>query len=106
MVAIFPRLHALCIGPGLGRNEAVFNSVSQVIEKAKKTKLPLVIDADGLILIEKKFELIRGYKECVLTPNKMEYRRLAKAVCGDENAELTALCAALDGVVILQKGPI
>jgi len=50
-------------------------------------------------------ELVKGYNRAVLTPNLMEYKRLAKAVVGDEGADLKTLCQALDGVVVLQKGP-
>jgi len=106
MVDVLPRLHALCIGPGLGRHEAVLAAVARVIEAARARSLPLVIDADGLFLITQRPELVKGYKHAVLTPNLMEYKRLAKAVLGDEGADLEALCAALDGATVLQKGKV
>lgn len=106
MVALLPRLHALCIGPGLGRQPAVLAAVGQVIEHARSRQLPLVIDADGLSLINRQPGLVKGYRECVLTPNAMEYRRLAEAVLGDGNADLPALCSELDGCAIMQKGAV
>eukprot|EP01048_Picozoa_sp_COSAG05_P026338 COSAG05_NODE_7135_length_852_cov_0.849934_1_plen_108_part_00 len=48
MVALLPRLHALTIGPGLGRDDRVLGAVARVIEAARIQSLPLVIDADGL----------------------------------------------------------
>eukprot|EP00971_Amphidinium_carterae_P217462 4316932-Amphidinium_carterae.3 len=84
VVAVLPRLHCLVIGPGLGREDNVLAAVAQVIEAARATHLPLVIDADGLWLIQSRPELVRGYAEAVLTPNKAEYPRLAKALAGND----------------------
>ena len=44
LVAWFPSLTGLVIGPGLGRDESVTLCAKQVIEEAKKQKMPLVID--------------------------------------------------------------
>lgn len=101
-----PRLHCLCIGPGLSRDAAVLDAVAVVIEEARKQGLPLVIDADGLWLVTERPELVRGYTGVVLTPNGVEYKRLAKAILGDEAASMPALCKALDGPVVLQKGAV
>lgn len=38
----------------------------------------MVIDADGLYITTKNLDLVRGYKNCILTPNKNEFIRLAK----------------------------
>jgi len=105
-MGVLPRLHALCIGPGLGRHEGVLAAVARVVAAARERGLPLVIDADGLWLVTQRPDLVKGYGRAILTPNLMEYRRLAKAVVGDEDADLQALCEALDGTVVLQKGPI
>ena len=37
----------------------------------------MVIDADGLYIITKNLDLVKGYKHVILTPNKNEYARLA-----------------------------
>lgn len=106
MLDVLPRLHALCIGPGLGRHPGVLAATARVVAAAREQGLPLVIDADGLWLAAQRPELIKGYSRVVLTPNLMEYKRLAKAVVGDEGADLQTLCEALDGAVVLQKGPV
>jgi len=106
MEALLPRLHALAIGPGLGRDDRVLAGVARVIEACRARGLPLVIDADGLWLIERRPDLMRGYSAAVLTPNAAEYRRLAKAVLGDEGAGLPELCKGLAGPVVLQKGRV
>eukprot|EP01048_Picozoa_sp_COSAG05_P026339 COSAG05_NODE_7135_length_852_cov_0.849934_2_plen_111_part_01 len=42
----------------------------------------------------------------MLTPNKAEYRRLAQAVVGDQDAELTVLCQAMEGPTVVLKGAV
>ena len=60
VTAQLPRLHALAIGPGLGREPAVLAAVSQIITAASSNQIPLVIDADGLWIINQKPELVKG----------------------------------------------
>lgn len=38
----------------------------------------MVLDADGLYIVTKNLGLVKGYKNCILTPNKNEFARLAK----------------------------
>eukprot|EP00746_Dinoflagellata_sp_MGD_P073875 gnl/MRDRNA2_/MRDRNA2_299191_c0_seq1.p1 gnl/MRDRNA2_/MRDRNA2_299191_c0~~gnl/MRDRNA2_/MRDRNA2_299191_c0_seq1.p1 ORF type:complete len:296 (+),score=50.26 gnl/MRDRNA2_/MRDRNA2_299191_c0_seq1:105-890(+) len=106
MEALLPRFHALTIGPGLGRDDNVLAAVARVIELCRGKDLPLVIDADGLWLIERRPELVKGYKSAVLTPNAAEYRRLGKAITHDESIDLPSLCNALQGPIVIQKGAI
>eukprot|EP00913_Durusdinium_trenchii_P025104 g23564.t1 len=114
MEALLPRFHALAIGPGLGRetwhchlaglfrlilDDRVLKAVARIIELAKARELPLVIDADGLWLIERLPELVAGYSRAVLTPNAAEFRRLCQAT-------LLQLCEKLAGPVVIQKGAV
>ena len=110
IVDMFPRLHVLVIGPGLGRDEITLKQVASVIKaaKARHPPLPMVIDADGLFLIQDEPDLVKGYKECILTPNVIEFARLAKALkidakTGDPDG-CEKLANALGGVCIIQKG--
>ncbi|XP_015518101.2 ATP-dependent (S)-NAD(P)H-hydrate dehydratase isoform X2 [Neodiprion pinetum] len=73
------RLHVIVIGPGLGREEKVFKVIADVIVICRDLKKPLIIDADGLFLITQKPELVKEYPGLILTPNAMEFSRLAKA---------------------------
>jgi len=104
MMELLPRLHALVIGPGLGRDDGVLAAVARVIVEAKKRKLPLVIDADGLWLIERRPDLVLDYPEAVLTPNAAEHRRLSLALLGHEKFDTSALCKALRGPIVILKG--
>lgn len=107
---MFPRLHVLVIGPGLGRDPITLKQVATIITKARSRNppLPMVLDADCLWLIQEQPDLIRGYKDCILTPNVVEFARLAKAIhmnvkSGDPG-ECEKLAEALGGVCIIQKG--
>lgn len=109
VIAMLDRLHVIVIGPGLGRDEAMQETCARVIEAAKKKGVSFVLDADGLYLAQTRPELVKGYKECILTPNVVEFGRLAKAQNIDTSKEdPTKLCeklaTAFGGVTIIQKG--
>ena len=109
VIAMLSRLHVLVIGPGLGRDPLMQATCAAVITAAKAQNMPFVLDADGLYLAQTQPELVRGYTECILTPNVVEFGRLAKSVGmgvpadGDETA-CAKLARALGGVLIVQKG--
>ncbi|KAJ3160188.1 hypothetical protein HDU86_001024 [Geranomyces michiganensis] len=103
------RLHVLIIGPGLSRDEVMGEMTSKIIRKARENKIPLVIDADGLFLIQSNPDLIKGYPLAILTPNVNEFKRLCEALkvpCEDKDKDTAAqnLSKALGNVTILQKG--
>ncbi len=109
ITSMLSNLHALVIGPGLGRDTLMQDTVAEVIKAARESNTPLVLDADALWLVQQRPELVKGYKECVLTPNVVEFARLAKAVGVDTEdkgeAGCHALARALGGVLIVRKGP-
>jgi len=111
VVAMLDRLHVVVIGPGLGRDPAMQETCARVITAAKKKGVSFVLDADGLYLAQTRPELVKGYKECILTPNVVEFGRLAKSQNIDTTSEdPTKLCEklanALGGVTIIQKGSV
>lgn len=113
ILALLPRLHVLVIGPGLGRDKITLKQVAAVIKAARSQDppVPLVLDADGLFLINSEPELIKGYKECILTPNVVEFARIAKSLGldideGDRTKDCEKLAKALGGVCIVQKGKV
>lgn len=101
---VFPRLHALVVGPGLGRDPSVLRGVEEIMLKAKDINLPLVVDADGMFLVTSSPRIMKDYKSAVLTPNAAEYRRLSNALMGTDDADIVALCRKLSGPLILRKG--
>jgi NAD(P)H-hydrate repair Nnr-like enzyme with NAD(P)H-hydrate dehydratase domain len=82
IIAAFPRLNALVVGPGLGLDPQVLATVRLVVLAARRADLPLIIDADGLQLVNADPALVAGYSRVVLTPNAAEFRRLWIAVFG------------------------
>jgi ATP-dependent NAD(P)H-hydrate dehydratase len=112
-----PRLHVLIIGPGLGRDPGILETVSSLIHFCRDQPdygKPLIIDADGLFMVTKNPEIIRNYPSgVILTPNAIEFSRLAKAVLGEqweatptpEPEHVRSLALALGtNVVIVHKG--
>jgi ATP-dependent NAD(P)H-hydrate dehydratase len=109
VVGMLSRLHVIVIGPGLGRDPLMQDTCAKVITEARKRNIAFVLDADGLYLAQTRPELVEGYKECILTPNVVEFGRLAKSKGVDtEKGDPTQLCATLakafGGVTIIQKG--
>ena len=108
VVAMLTRLHVIVIGPGLGRDKLMQDTCADVIQEARKQGIPFVLDADGLYLAQTRPELVEGYKECILTPNVVEFGRLAKAknvnLDGPEDETCSRLAQAFGGVTIIQKG--
>lgn len=109
VIDMLPRLHVLVIGPGLGRDSLMQDTVARVIEAARKENMPIVLDADGLNIAQTKPDLIQGYMECILTPNVVEFGRLCKAKGLDpkgleDGKGAEKLAKAFGGVTIIQKG--
>lgn len=109
VIGMLSRLHVIVIGPGLGRDKAMQETCARVIAEARSRGIPFVLDADGLYLAQTRPELVDGYTECILTPNVVEFGRLAKAK-GFEVGEgapeelCPKLARAFGGVTIIQKG--
>jgi hypothetical protein len=78
-----PRVHSLVIGPGLGRDSTVITVASEVVKLCSKHKVPVVIDADGLWMVNLHLDVIRqvGLEKgnLILTPNLAEFDRLYDA---------------------------
>jgi ATP-dependent NAD(P)H-hydrate dehydratase len=113
IIDMLPRLHVLVIGPGLGRDELTQRQVKAVIQAARKNDppIPMVLDADALWLVQTEPDIISGYKECILTPNVVEFGRLAASVgvdvdSGDKSKVCQQLADKLGGVCVIQKGPV
>lgn len=104
------RFDCLVVGPGLGRDPFLLDCVSEIMKLARRSNVPLVIDADGLFLVTNSMDLIRGYPLAVLTPNVNEYKRLVEKILKSEVNEqdapqqLQALARSIGGATILRKG--
>ncbi|KAH9471455.1 hypothetical protein Pst134EA_005355 [Puccinia striiformis f. sp. tritici] len=108
---LMDRLHVLVVGPGLGRDTQMQEWAEWTIKTAIKKDIHLVLDADALWLLQNKPELLKGYRNAILTPNHMEFQRLLKACSiaprekdDDEGLLALELSKTLGGCTILQKG--
>lgn len=76
---------------------------------ARNRGMFIVLDADGLYMIGKDKSVIQGYRRAVITPNVVEFKRLAEQIGvgpdtpPDQKARL--LSRLLGGVTVLEKGP-
>lgn len=112
IIDMLPRLHVLVVGPGLGRDPLMHQTVAAVLAAARKERrgMPVVMDADALLLVQSSPELVMGWEDVVLTPNVVEFGRLRKALKLEqednksETHQVEELSRALGGVVIIQKG--
>ncbi|KAI5287543.1 hypothetical protein KEM54_005918 [Ascosphaera aggregata] len=113
VVDFINRIHVLVIGPGLGRDAVTQKVVMEIIKEARQRDIPMVFDADALLIVQEHADLVKGYRQCILTPNVVEFARLAKAMgvdppnVSDDQDRAKAcreLSKALGGVAIIQKG--
>lgn len=112
---LLERLHAIVIGPGLGREELLQKRAKHILLEAKTRSIPLVIDADGLILVNEDISIIKGYEKALLTPNRIELQRMLNVlyspktfdlrdINSTELAKLVKQCSKDLNVSILAKG--
>lgn len=117
MKCLFDRLHAIVVGPGLGRETFLQERAKRIIEQAKTHSIPLVFDADSLLLINQDPSIIKSYKQAILTPNRIELQRMLDIIYAPKTHNLRNLpdgeinklatkCASDLGVTILAKGKI
>jgi ADP-dependent NAD(P)H-hydrate dehydratase / NAD(P)H-hydrate epimerase len=75
----------VAIGPGIGRNT---ETVEFVRESVRETKVPLVVDADGLNAFQGHTDLLDGgQRPLVLTPHPGEMSRLADITIKEVQAD-------------------
>ncbi|CAI4222296.1 unnamed protein product [Auanema sp. JU1783] len=123
----FERIDAFVIGPGLGRGTyCPLNSdekageqlsvgllVEKVLEYAKENNKPIVLDGDALWFVSQNPDRFKNSNLTVLTPNIVEFSRLASSVLDVHNVlqldkeNLPGLCCSLSekmGTTIFLKG--
>lgn len=111
------RLNAVIVGPGLGRDQTMQSTACDIIRYCCQNDIALVIDADGLFLLETYPDVLDGHRQnIVLTPNANEFRRLCAKFIPSEQSNgdrsedaphhnLKALAKKLN-VVVCQKGQV
>ncbi|VVT51408.1 uncharacterized protein SAPINGB_P003086 [Magnusiomyces paraingens] len=113
VLSVIDRVHVVVVGPGLGRDKVLLETTARIIQEVIKRSKPIVIDADGLFLIQQNPDLIKGYQNAILTPNVIELQRLRDAVDlppyiakdnVDHILELQKLSELYGDITILEKG--
>lgn len=106
LLAFAQHCQALAVGPGLGQSEALRLLMRQLISHCSQ---PLIIDADGLNLLQGQLECLTvgNNRALVLTPHPGEMARLTGLTV--EQIEADRFCVAREfarqhGVVVLLKG--
>jgi len=109
--ALLVRKTVLAVGPGVGTSEETAQFVLGLLEA---TKLPVVVDADGLNLLAAAEQVEQGFiqrvatgRRMVLTPHPGEMARLCGLTIAEVQAnrlETARKFAAVHGVVVVLKG--
>lgn len=97
------RLGALAIGPGLGRSPETVVAIRQLVSESK---VPAVLDADGLFAFAGEAEALRGRPGLVLTPHLGELATLLGASVAELGVSYLAAArraaTATEQVVVLK----
>lgn len=111
LAALTERKTVLAVGPGLGQRGETTEFVTALL---RATKMPLVIDADGLNILSAERSLLaevastaRGGRIVVMTPHPGEMARLAEKSVAEIQAdrlEVARQFARSNGVTLVLKG--
>ena len=92
---------AVLVGPGIGCSDGTREVVKTILARYKG---PVVLDADGINVLQAHRDVLRGRKyPTVLTPHMGEFARLG-GKCMEERLLAAKAMAADLGVVLLLKG--
>lgn len=94
-----PRIGAIVVGPGLGRDDRARAKVAAVLEKPR----PLLVDGDALHLVTVDALRARA-APTILTPHAGEFRALFGEDAGTTIARARA-AAVRSGCIVVLKGP-
>ncbi|KAK6203336.1 Ribokinase-like protein [Scheffersomyces amazonensis] len=111
---LLERTDLVVVGPGFGRDPLMLKSLIRIIEEIKVLNKPLILDADALFLISVNPGLIKNYPNAYLTPNVVEFDRIAKSLKIESNFNesdlqkiidvTTKMSKKLGNVTIIRKG--
>lgn len=101
VLKLLPSMDALLIGCGLGQSEGAWEVLRVCLENFRG---PIVVDADGINLLAKHKDVLRGRTSPVIvTPHDVEFQRLGGVIGEDRSAAAAALAKEL-GIIVLLKG--
>jgi len=97
-------MHAVLIGPGLGRDPKSFEAAAAIIRQSTSG---IVLDAEALQVAASRPEILKG-KRMLMTPHRGELRVLLNGLGIHREADLFGAAAVAKevGASILLKGPV
>lgn len=95
-----PNMDAVLVGPGLGQTEGTAAVVRTVAEIYRG---PLVLDADGITVMAKHIDVLRGRTgPTILTPHTGEFLRLGGIMREDRIQSAATMAQELNAIVVLK----
>ncbi|KAG7194280.1 uncharacterized protein KQ657_005007 [Scheffersomyces spartinae] len=80
METLIQRSDLFVVGPGFGRDPLMLSQLYRLVTEIKKLDKPIIFDADALYLVQLDPSLVTNYSKAILTPNIIEFVRIAKAL--------------------------
>ncbi len=102
------KVDCLVIGPGLGTDPETKKTVFKIIKNFRKTKKPMIIDADAIEVVGKNKDLIKNTKT-VITPHAGEFKKLTGISLSknlDSRKKEIKKWAEKLNITIILKGPV
>ena len=94
---------ALLIGPGLGQSEDIDSLVAELI---RASKIPIILDADGLNAISRNIDVLdEARAPIILTPHDGEFARLGGDFSQDQRLQEARDFSNRWGCSLVLKGP-
>lgn len=101
---IVTKSNVIAIGPGMGNSKLTYNILKEIITKSE---CPIVIDADGINVLQQNLELLESKNnEIVLTPHMGEMSRLTGLSIEEiknDKIKIAREFAELNNVIVLLK---
>ena len=95
-----PNMNAVLIGPGLGQTDGTAAVIRAVAETYHG---PLVLDADGITVMAKHIDVLRGRTgPTILTPHAGEFLRLGGIMREDRIQSAVTMAQELNAIVVLK----
>lgn len=116
IVALLGRIDVVVIGPGFGRDPFMVKLLVRLLEEIRVHNKPVILDADALYVVSLRPLLVQNFANAILTPNVVEFGRLAKALdikvpetTAAEHEWVAAtreLSQKLSGATVIRKGSV
>ncbi len=99
------RYSAIAAGPGLGTESGTQEMLRELLQEARRLRIPMVLDADALNILSLRKEFLDGIPAgSVMTPHPGELRRLVSWETEEEKEEAVMGLCRRTGCTVVVKG--